>query len=169
MALIFLTLFFLSPLTAAESPFCKKEVLLRQAVCDTKHFWIVADYAPITPGHLLVVPKNGSIHVLSELPHDFYLEFAETVSKVTNAFKEVLGTDQYILLEKNGKAAGQSVNHLHFHFIPITSTTSRWIGQTKIFFRIMWGASPLSEEELKEEVERYRSYFAWTPPKEFLQ
>ena len=145
---------------ANACPFCDEVVIARQKVWETKKFYVLADYAPITHGHLLVVPKGKNIHVLTDLPDSNFREFGMITKKIKNVFSKMLNTDQYILLQKNGPYAGQTVNHLHFHFIPIQTTSNRILGQLKVIFKTFFWASPMSNEELQAVVAEYRKAFS---------
>ena len=75
------------------------------------------DINPFSEGHVLVIPK---VHVANLLEADEALvsAMAARARKVAAHVQEVLGCDGFNLLQNNGAAAGQSVNHLHFHIIP---------------------------------------------------
>ena len=75
------------------------------------------DINPLTPGHLLVVPKRHCVGLWDA--DDATLEAAiRVVRRVALGQKAVLGLDSLNLLQANGKWAAQSVPHLHFHLIP---------------------------------------------------
>jgi diadenosine tetraphosphate (Ap4A) HIT family hydrolase len=64
---------------------------------------------------------------------------------------EVFHTSPYLLAEKNGEEVGQSVPHLHFHYIP------RKKGADSILYFLWRGAiaqiqKPLSPVKMKEIV-----------------
>lgn len=74
------------------------------------------DISKDVDGHTLVIPKK---HVVNILDCD-----AETLQHVLNIVKKVakhyidIGYSGINLLNANGKTAGQSVFHLHFHIFP---------------------------------------------------
>jgi len=151
------------PLLAnVETPcvFCDEQIIEKQKVWETKKFYVLVDYAPITHGHLLVVPKGKTIHVLTDLPDKDFIEFGKITKKIQNVFIKMLNTDQYIVLQKNGKYAGQTVNHLHFHFIPVQTNTNRMLGQLRVIFKTFFWATPLSDDALHDLVEQYRVAFS---------
>jgi len=75
------------------------------------------DVAPLAPGHLLVVPREHARH-LHELPAAGLSGLAAELPKLAAALLQVTGADGYNLLQNNGAAAGQVVEHVHFHMIP---------------------------------------------------
>ena len=77
------------------------------------------DIGPISDGHTLVIPKRHcpSLH---ECDTEVLAQVATRLGKVARAVAAAVGADGYNLLSNNGAAAGQVVEHLHFHIIPRT-------------------------------------------------
>jgi histidine triad (HIT) family protein len=75
------------------------------------------DINPLTPGHLLVVPKRHSMG-LWDVDEATLQATIRSVRKVALALKQALGLDSLNVLQANGKWAAQSVPHLHFHLVP---------------------------------------------------
>lgn len=75
------------------------------------------DVGPVSDGHTLVIPKQHceSVH---ECPPQLLAQLASRLANITQAVKTAVNSDGYNLLCNNGRAAGQLVNHLHFHIIP---------------------------------------------------
>ena len=75
------------------------------------------DIMPQTDGHALVIPKEAAetIHELS--PATLAATILVT-QKIANAAKKGLGVPGILIAQTNGKAARQSVPHLHFHVVP---------------------------------------------------
>lgn len=131
--------------------FCKPEITETQFVYRTEYFNVFVDYEPRVKGHLLVVPKR---HVAKahELSKEEWAELSDIVPRAVKVFSEVLDTDQYVIIEKNGPRAFQDVLHVHFHLIPVTSQT--W---SEVFDIV---PEQLSKEELEKETALFRSYFS---------
>jgi diadenosine tetraphosphate (Ap4A) HIT family hydrolase len=71
------------------------------------------DAFPVSEGHLLIIPKNH-YEKFHDLPE-------EVISVILNNLKTIAlaaRVSNYNLLQNNGKVAGQSVFHAHFHLIP---------------------------------------------------
>lgn len=68
-------------------------------------------------GHTLVIPKNHCTNVLDCNSGDFQAVMA-AVQKISRHFVDDCGFDGVNVLNASGKAAQQSVFHLHFHVIP---------------------------------------------------
>lgn len=157
---LLLTLLFLCSITnLAACPFCNAGVIDKQLVFENQHLMVLHDNAPIIKGHLLIIPKR---HVAKahELSPEEWAQFAKTLPQVVNVFREALNTDQYLLLEKNGPYAGQTVSHAHFHAIPIPCHTIEDSVKITLFSK-MFNVAPskLKDEELKEEVAFFRQCF----------
>lgn len=140
--------------------FCDKEVINRQCVLEDRDFYLLADYAPIMPGHLLVVAKRN-VERFEELTDLEFVQYGRLVQRVKVAFHDVFEADDYIILQKNGKSAGQTVPHMHVHLIPTKAAYSRIVGEVKTLFRIVFGARSGNDEALKKTVEQFRAHFHW--------
>ncbi len=145
-------------LNAAECAFCNQDKISKQKIYETKYFTVLVDYAPIQEGHLLIVAKRNIVH-LQDLNDDEAVDYNHIVKKVYSFFKEIIGTEDYIVLEKNGKSAGQTVPHLHIHMIPIKHSGSLMLGQLGVLYKIVFGAKALSQEEVANKVRGYSSFF----------
>ena len=75
------------------------------------------DINPAVPhgGHVLVVPKKHSLN-LTDTSEEDLAAVIKVAKKIGSALmKEHDGVN---IMQNNGKAAGQVVEHLHFHVIP---------------------------------------------------
>jgi histidine triad (HIT) family protein len=75
------------------------------------------DIGPISDGHTLVIPKRHCTYV-HECAPDVLAEVALRLGKIAGAVMTAMEADGYNVLSNNGMAAGQVVDHLHFHVIP---------------------------------------------------
>lgn len=75
------------------------------------------DINPVNFGHALVIPKKHYNNFF-EVPSEELDEIIRAVQKVSLAIKESLNPDGVNLVANNGKAAGQTIFHFHFHIIP---------------------------------------------------
>lgn len=78
------------------------------------------DIGPVSDGHTLVIPKQH-FEKLHDCPPGLLGEVASRLSKITKAVVGAMKADGYNVLCNNGRAAGQLVEHLHFHIIPRNS------------------------------------------------
>ena len=75
------------------------------------------DVMPQADGHTLVIPKEAAEN-LFELSPEGATAMVRTTQKVAKAVKKGLDAPGIMLFQLNGKAAGQSVFHVHFHIVP---------------------------------------------------
>ncbi|HPI36298.1 MAG TPA: HIT family protein [Ignavibacteriaceae bacterium] len=75
------------------------------------------DVNPLNYGHALVVPK---IHceTFLDIPEEYIPGMFMAVQKVTAGIVKAIDIEGYNILSNNGRRAGQSVFHCHFHIIP---------------------------------------------------
>jgi len=73
------------------------------------------DIHPKTAGHTLVVPKK-QIDQFQDLPDEDYIALMQTVKKVAQRLKEVLGADRIGL-----EVIGVDVPHAHIHIFPFST------------------------------------------------
>lgn len=78
------------------------------------------DIGPLSDGHTLIVPKEH-FERMHDCPVEILGQVASRLGKIANAVMTAMGSEGYNLLCNNGKAAGQLVEHLHFHIIPRSS------------------------------------------------
>jgi histidine triad (HIT) family protein len=75
------------------------------------------DIGPISDGHTLVIPKQHCTKV-HECDPEMLAEVSRRLGRIAGAVQTALDADGYNVLSNNGAAAGQVVEHLHFHIIP---------------------------------------------------
>jgi histidine triad (HIT) family protein len=75
------------------------------------------DIGPLSDGHTLVIPKQH-FERLHDCPVELLGPICSRLGKIAGAVAAAVQSDGYNLLCNNGRAAGQLVEHLHFHIIP---------------------------------------------------
>ena len=101
------------------------------------------DIAPLSKGHTLVIPKEP-VAFLHELNEDSAKALGNALVKVSAAVLAATGATAYNILQNNGAAAHQVVEHVHFHVIPKFDTEGLSFG---------WISSELvCPEELASEI-----------------
>eukprot|EP00457_Paulinella_chromatophora_P009631 gb/GEZN01009702.1/.p1 GENE.gb/GEZN01009702.1/~~gb/GEZN01009702.1/.p1 ORF type:complete len:400 (-),score=51.00 gb/GEZN01009702.1/:81-1280(-) len=75
------------------------------------------DINPLSPGHVLVIPKTHAAKT-HELSEESMADLGRTLQKVSKAVVETTKTEDYNILQNNGAAAHQVVMHVHYHIIP---------------------------------------------------
>ena len=75
------------------------------------------DISPISDGHTLVIPKQH-FEKLHDCPPELLGRVGSRLGKIAGAVTAAMNSDGYNVLCNNGRAAGQHIEHLHFHIIP---------------------------------------------------
>ena len=75
------------------------------------------DIGPVSDGHTLVIPKQH-FEKLHDCPPELLGQVASRAGRIAGAVVTAMNADGYNLLCNNGRAAGQLIEHLHFHIIP---------------------------------------------------
>jgi len=75
------------------------------------------DIGPLAEGHVLIVPKTHRER-LEEMTPEEVAAITRHLPRLARAMLAATGAKAYNVLQNNGKAAQQSVGHVHFHIIP---------------------------------------------------
>jgi histidine triad (HIT) family protein len=75
------------------------------------------DIGPINAGHALVIPKKHYTSIF-DIPEEELTACMLVVKKIAAAVYKTSGAAGLNLLQNNFRAAGQLVEHVHFHLIP---------------------------------------------------
>ena len=122
--------------------FCKiaNGLIPTNTVYEDSNFRVILDSSPATRGHALILPKNHYSNLL-ELPEETAAEAMQLAKKVAARQMESLKADGLNLVQNNGAAAGQTVDHFHIHLIPRYQNDGQ---------KIAWNPGSRTAEELKE-------------------
>ncbi len=104
----------------------------------------ILDIGPSAKGHTVLIPKEHSADIY-ELPDETAAHLLVVAKKIAKVLKQELCCDGINILQNNGKAAGQTVNHFHVHIIP------RYENDT---VKISWEPLSYGEGELQSLAER---------------
>jgi histidine triad (HIT) family protein len=75
------------------------------------------DIGPLSDGHTLVISKRHYAQV-HECDPAVLADVVMRLGRIAGAVMKAMGADGYNVLCNNGRAAGQLVDHMHFHIIP---------------------------------------------------
>lgn len=75
------------------------------------------DVGPLSKGHALVVPKGHWV-TLDEVPQPVSAAIGGLLPALSRAVVQSVGATAWNVLQNNGLAAHQVVDHVHFHIIP---------------------------------------------------
>ncbi len=96
------------------------------------------DINPATRGHLLVIPREHATHV-RDIGADDLSAVMAAGQELARSMEEKLGADGVNLLNSCGRAAWQTVFHVHLHVIPRYDTDP---------LRLPWHPAPGDRDEI---------------------
>lgn len=97
--------------------FCDPKVLAYQTFYEDDLVLALYTHKPMFPGHCLIIPKRH-VERFEELSTEEITQMGQVIKKVNLAVMKVFETVSYLLIQKNGREAGQTVPHVHFHYVP---------------------------------------------------
>ena len=75
------------------------------------------DIGPVSDGHALVIPKEH-FEKLHDCPPQILCEAWSRLGKIASAVVAGVNAEGYNVICNTGRAAGQLVEHVHFHIVP---------------------------------------------------
>ena len=91
--------------------------------------WVgILDLFPVTPGHLLLIPRFEAGHI-RDLPNETLVLMGLYIKRGTECLTKALGCDAVAVVLRDGPAAGQEIPHVHVHLVP------RYLGDDQHNFR----------------------------------
>ncbi len=112
------------------------------------------DIGPLSEGHTLVIPREPAA-TLDALSDESAAAVGRALPRICRAVQAVTGCADYNVLQNNGAAAHQAVNHVHFHIIP-KPTADAGLG-------IDWPAGKLDTQQGAVLAERMRDLLSGSP------
>ncbi|MGL5263112.1 MAG: HIT family protein [Candidatus Rhabdochlamydia sp.] len=135
-----------------DCAFCDPAVLHRQTFYQDDLVLALYTHKPILPGHCLIIPKRH-VERFESLSKQEELQISEVIKKVNQAAMKVFGRSAYLLLQKNGHEVGQTIPHVHFHYVPRKAGDSSSLKFVlKMYLANVRG--PISSAEMQEVVEK---------------
>lgn len=139
------------PTSDPDCPFC--EIVQREdpdvrEVYRDRHVVAFFPTEPATLGHTLVVPREHIPDVWS-LDERNAAELGRAVVRLSGALRRAMAPEGLNVIQSNGRAATQTVMHLHVHLVP------RWQGDG--IGRIWPADTHYTKDEKDEAWERLRA------------
>ena len=97
----------------AECPFCEPE----EPLFENDLAFAIYDRYPVSPGHILVIPRRHFTDIFDATEEELRA-LGGLVRRVKEFADEEYAPDGYNIGINRGRTAGQSIMHLHIHFIP---------------------------------------------------
>lgn len=86
-------------------------------ILNTDHALAFLPDVPAVLGHTLIVPKKHASDIWA-VDRQMAYALADATRWVSSAVTEATNAEGLNIIQSNGKAAGQSVFHLHVHIVP---------------------------------------------------
>jgi len=128
--------------------FCDPIILQTHTFYQDDYVRCMCTHKPIQPGHCLIVPKRH-IERFEEASEEEIIAMGQAIKKINRAIQQVNGPSSYLILQKNGPEVGQTVPHVHVHYIPKKVTNNKLT-----LFGLLWDfviapfQRPLKQEQL---------------------
>lgn len=116
-------------------------------VYEDDHVFAFLDIAPLSKGHVLVIPKERKA-MLHELSDEQSAAIGRVLPRLARAVMSATGATAYNVLQNNGAAAHQAVFHVHFHIIPRQGERGLGVG---------WSTTALDHDTAPELAQRIAS------------
>ena len=114
--------------TNPDCLFCKivQGAIPAATVLETDRAIAFLDIHPVNPGHVLLVPKPHHA-TLADLPEAQAAHAAALLPRLCRAIRAATGADGLNVIINNGRVAGQTIDHGHWHIIPrFAADAVRW-------------------------------------------
>ncbi|THV01450.1 diadenosine hydrolase, partial [Dendrothele bispora CBS 962.96] len=104
----------------------------RQAFYRSALSYAIVNLKPIVPGHVLVIPTRV-VPRLTDLNDSELSSLMGSVQRVGRVIERAYGADALTVACQDGKAAGQSVPHVHFHILPRKSSGDQFSNNDDVY------------------------------------
>jgi diadenosine tetraphosphate (Ap4A) HIT family hydrolase len=128
--------------------FCNEELVDSQCFYRGEKALALITYKPAVPGHVLIVPERH-VERFEDLTAEEIAEIGAVIKKVDQVMRSEFGHSDYFLMQKNGRGAGQTVPHVHFHYVPAAR-----------FLAIKYLLSPWFKPLTAEEIQILKTRFS---------
>lgn len=131
--------------------FCQSEVLHAQTFYEGKTCLALVSHKPLSDHHFMVIPSR---HVTSfdELTNEEMTEMMQIIQNIHHKLRAHQLVESYLLLQKNGPSVGQSVPHVHFHYVPRKKGEKDQLPFLMRFF-FMQFTKPKAREAINKEID----------------
>lgn len=102
----------------AECKYCNEDYQKSERnVLENELFFANFDNHPVNPGHMKIIPKRH-MNSICELTEQEFIAMRDMMLKARELIDKKYHPDGYNYGINEGKAAGQTIFHLHIHIIP---------------------------------------------------
>jgi histidine triad (HIT) family protein len=135
----------------AECVFCRivAKQIPASVVHEDEHTLAFMDLGQVNPGHVLVAAKAHAenVYMLDDVQAAAVFR---SVARVARAIRAAFAPEGLSVYQANGKAAGQTVFHLHVHLVPRHENDG---------MNLTWPVKNPPRERLEEYAAKVRAHF----------
>lgn len=104
--------------TVHDCVFCKilRQEITAEIVASNDTVFVIRDIAPKAPLHFLIIPKKHIADISALTAQDQKIA-ADLLLMAQNLSSVIPGAQEFRLVSNNGASIGQSVFHIHLHFL----------------------------------------------------
>lgn len=142
-----------------ECLFCKfvNKIIKTKIIYENEHALAFLDINPAgeQSGHTLVISKKHYENIY-DIPEKELEELIKVVKKISIAVKKISEADGVNIIQNNEKAAGQAIQHIHFHIIPRKNNDGIWFDSKRRKLK------PLEQTQISQAIEKeLRNIIGW--------
>lgn len=100
-----------------DCPFCNAELMSKSIIYETSTEYVKYNIRKTNKGRCLVIPKRH-VATLEKLSKEEVASLFQTVQLISNVLRDYLKPIGLNYGFNEGKYAGQTIKHLHFHILP---------------------------------------------------
>lgn len=124
-----------------------------ERIRETERTLAILDIHPVSPGHVLVMPKAHH-ETLLDVPEELLKELIVETRQVARAVVRGLEAEGWNLLQNNHRCSGQAIPHVHMHVIP---------RRTGDGIKYRWEPKDYGEGEMQRIAEKVRKALEGEP------
>jgi bis(5'-adenosyl)-triphosphatase len=146
-------------------PFCSPDIV-NASFAESENFRAIYNLAPVLPGHVLVIPKTHIVGFL-DISKELTIEMVLFSRKIIRTLQKAFTCESFDWTIQDGKPAGQTIEHMHLHIIPLYENDlpepGGWypavIKSTDEFIDSL-SRSKISEAQMKIIVDKLKNYYS---------
>jgi len=111
-----------------------------EILCENEEIMAMLDLYPATEGHTLIIPK-AHITTVYDMPIETGKKIMECTVRLCQSIRSGLKPTGLDLIQANGEAGGQTIDHFHLHIVPRYDNDG-------VILKFGHGSQPVDKNEL---------------------
>jgi len=137
--------------------FCNPQIIQTHTFYEDDLVRGLCTHKPILPYHCLIVIKRHIAKIEDATENEMSAAF-RLIKRINAIVQKINGPSSYMLLQKNGAEVGQTVPHVHIHYIPKKESDHKSLATFGLLWHFVLSPfqRPISKKELAERVEKMK-------------